>query len=65
MDNDITLLLYRIKVNIRKVEAGARDVLDDITADYLALMDLLKLFLISERESYYGYFLMNMTFQVD
>lgn len=65
MDNDIVLLLYRIKVNIRKVEDGNRDFLSDIEADFRELMELIKMFLISERETYYGYFLMNMSFKVD
>ena len=65
MENDITVLLYGIKSNIRKVEAGDRDCLYDIECDFLQLMELLKLFLISERETYYGYFLMNMSFNVE
>lgn len=64
-ETDIVLLLYRIKVNIRKVEGGDREILEDISSDFLQLMELLKLFLISEKETYYGYFLMNMSFKVD
>ena len=62
---DVILLLYRIKVNIRKVESGDINSLESIQEDFLELMELLKLFLISERETYYGYFLMNMSFKVD
>lgn len=67
MSSDINVLLYRIKENIRLVEAGSRDklVLDSICSDYLDLIELLKLFLISERDSYYGYFLMNMQFKAN
>lgn len=36
-----------------------------IEADYLELLELIKLFLISERDSYYGYFLMNMQFRTN
>ncbi len=64
-ETDIILLLYRIKVNIRKIENGDRESLDAVETDFLQLMELLKLFLISERETYYGYFLMNMSFKVD
>ena len=38
--------------------------LDEVRADFLAFLELVKLFLISERDSYYGYFLMNMQFRV-
>ena len=64
MDTDIVQLLYGIKINIRKVEAGDRECLNDIESDFYKLMELLKLFLISEQESYYGYFLLNMSFHV-
>lgn len=64
MSNDITELLYRIKENIHEIESGdARtSLLDEVQADFLELIELIKLFLISERDSYYGYFLMNMQF---
>lgn len=67
MDNDITSLLYRIKDNIKIIESGDADLslLDDVRSDFLELLELIKLFLISERDSYYGYFLMNMQFHVD
>ena len=67
MSNDIKDILYRIKDNIRVVESGntSEDVLDEIQYDYLELIELIKLFLISEREIYYGYFLMNMQFSVN
>ena len=34
----------------------------EIEFDFLEFLELAKLFLISERDSYYGYFLMNMQF---
>lgn len=67
MENDIARLLLRVKDNIDVVESGdVRDsLLDEVRADFLDLIELIKLFLISERDSYYGYFLMNMQFRVD
>lgn len=65
--NDITALLYRIKDNIRAIEGGdmRAPLLDEVRADFLDLIELIKLFLISERDSYYGYFLMNMQFRAN
>ncbi len=67
MTNDITTLLYRIKENIAAIEAGdvSNPLLEEVRADFLEFMELAKLFLISERDSYYGYFLMNMQFSVN
>ena len=67
MTNDITQLLYRIKENIAAIEAGETlySLLDEVRSDFLEFMELCKLFLISERDSYYGYFLMNMQFSVN
>lgn len=64
---DIGELLYRIKDNIKAVEAGGAPapLLAEIEADFLAFMELVKLFLISERDTYYGYFLLNMRFKAD
>ena len=65
--NDIASLLYSIKENIKVIESGEYNyiLLDEIQSDFLDLMELIKLFLISERDSYYGYFMMNMQFQVN
>jgi predicted metal-dependent peptidase len=67
MANDITSLLYRIKENIRAIEAGdTRDpLLFEVRSDFLELVETIKLFLISERDSYYGYFMMNMQFRAN
>lgn len=64
---DITELLYRIKDNINAVENGDTRVplLNEIESDFLEFLELTKLFLISERDSYYGYFLMNMQFRTN
>ena len=67
MNNDILLLLTRIKDNIKIVENGDtnQSILDEIQSDFLQMIDLMKLFLISERDSYYGYFFMNMRFNAN
>ena len=67
MQTDIVQLLANIKSNIAAVEQGERRaaVLDEIEADCVHMLELMKLFLISERDSYYGYFLMNLTYDVD
>lgn len=67
MTQDITTILYRIKENIGAIEAGAEDELrlEEVRSDFLDFMELAKLFMISERDSYYGYFLMNMDFRVN
>ena len=67
MNSDITALLYRIKENNKAIENGdVRDpILIEVETDFLNLIELIKLFLISERDSYYGYFLMNMQFRVN
>jgi len=67
LKNDITALLYRIKDNIRAIEGGdtREPLLDEVRSDFLDLIELIKLFLISERDSYYGYFLMNMQFRAN
>lgn len=64
---DIQRLLYRIKENIKLIEAGADSspLLYETHTLFLELLELIKLFLISERDSYYGYFLMNMQFRVN
>lgn len=64
---DIAELLSGIKQKIRIVESGNHDgaFLKEIEADFLEFLELAKLFLISERDSYYGYFLMNMQLRAD
>ena len=67
MQTDIVQLLMNIKLNIAAVEQGERSasVMNEIEADCTQMLELMKLFLISERDSYYGYFLMNLTYEVD
>ena len=67
MTKDITQILWTIKENIRTVEQGTSNasLLEEIEGDFLEFLELTKLFLISERDSYYGYFLMNMLFRAN
>ena len=65
--DSITTLLYRIKDNINAVEDGdtRAPLLEEIERDFLDFLELAKLFLISQRDSYYGYFFMNMQFRAN
>lgn len=66
MNNDVVSLLYQIKDNIKLLNnENSKEQLNNIKNDFLEMMELLKLFLISERNTYYGYFLMNMKFEVN
>ena len=67
MNNDIIEVLLRIKENIKIIEGGDEDesLLDKVRSDFIEMLELIKLFLISERDSYYGYCLMNMQFNAD
>ena len=67
MTDNIQELLREIKKDISLVEKEnyKQPVFDEIENDFLHLAELIKLFLISERDSYYGYILMNMHFRVD
>lgn len=67
MTKDIAGLLCRIKDNIRLIDGGVSPeaLSDELCADFLEMIELIKLFLISERDSYYGYFLMNMQFAAE
>ena len=53
MQTDIVQLLTNMKLNIAAVEQGERRaaVLDEIEADCVHMLELMKLFLISERDS--------------
>ena len=59
--------LYRIKDNIDAVENGQREqaIFDEIELDFYEMLELIKLFMISERDSYYGYFMMNLSYHAD
>lgn len=66
-EQNIKVLLLNIKTNIVKVESNQYtfDTLKEIEKDFLNVIELIKLFLISRRDTYYGYFMMNMRFQVN
>ena len=59
--------LYRIKDNINAIENGQREqaIFDEIEFDFYQMLELIKLFMISERDSYYGYFMMNLSYHAD
>ncbi|MBQ9009934.1 MAG: hypothetical protein IJ088_11470 [Clostridia bacterium] len=65
MDRDISAILIRIRDNIRRVESGETEqpVMDEIDTDFHRMMELIRLFLLSERDTYYGFILMNLTFR--
>lgn len=67
MTDDIKSVLLRIKEDISAVEMDgpSAPVLDEIDRDFRRLLELIKLFLISERDSYYGFILMNMSFRAN
>lgn len=66
-DNNIKTLLYKLKANTSLVEQNnySTDILDELKNDCVSLLELLKLFLISNRDTYYGYFVMNMIYEID
>lgn len=68
MENfDVKVLLLNIKENISIIKKGivSDTILNDIESNFIDLLELLKLFLISKRDVYYGYFMMNMTYKVN
>lgn len=67
MSKDIAQLLYGIKVNIASIEEGDRSphLFEQVRHDCVEMLELMKLFLIAQRDSYYGYFMMNLTYEVD
>ena len=65
--SDIAEVLDRVKKNIDIVESGRFDnsILDEISYDFEEMFETIKMFLISERDIYYGYILMNLQFSVN
>lgn len=66
MQNNVSQLYDRIKGSVAQVEGGQHTgkTLTLIRTDCLELFGLLELLLISERDSYYGYFFMNLTYDI-
>lgn len=67
MDVNIQTHLQRIQNNILLLNEAANfePILEEIEIDFLQLLELCKLFLLSERDTYYGYVLMSMRFQTN
>ena len=65
--NNIKEYLLRIKDDIAAVENGSRELslFAEIESDFYQMLELIKLFMISERDSYYGYFMMNLSYHAD
>lgn len=65
--NNIKEYLFRIKDDIDAVENGSRELslFAEIESDFYQMLELIKLFMISERDSYYGYFMMNLSYHAD
>lgn len=67
MNTDIVVLYQRISSQINNVENNKynQNILDDLRSDFIELLECIKLFLISERDLYYGYFMMNLNFEIN
>ena len=64
--DDITALLQGMKSSVSAFEQTKdRALLQQIDSDFQRFAQLATLFLIAERDSYYGYFLMSMTFRTN
>lgn len=57
----------KIKENISIIENNGFNnaILNEIESDFISFIELIKLFLISERDTYYGYILMNLRIVVN
>lgn len=67
MTEDISELLETVKKDIALVEGGdeSPERLSELGDVFERMLELIKLFLISERDSYYGYFLISMSIRTD
>lgn len=67
MNTDIIALYQRISSQINDVENNNYNpkMLDDLRSNFIELLECIKLFLISERDLYYGYFMMNLSFEIN
>ena len=64
---DFKKLLNNIKKNINSVEEDnySNNTLKEICDDFTELVEKAKLFLLSEKDCYYGFFLLNLELEVD
>ena len=68
MDNDsISASYQRIQANIATIEGGHFDdtIALEIKNDFLNLMEGIKIYLISNKDTYYGTFFLNLSFEAD
>ncbi len=67
MDENIEYYYSELQVNIGIVEEDEnnREALEAVTANFKAVFEYIKMFLIANKERYYGYFLMDMELRVD
>lgn len=66
-ETSLSDLLTQLKADIALVENGSftQETLDELRQIFINMIELCKLFLLSERDTYYGHFLMNMQICVD
>ena len=63
-ESSISALLERMRDSAQKLQEDVSPaILSRLTCDFNRFAELVKLFLISERDSYYGYVLMNLGFE--
>lgn len=67
MEDNIEFYFKRLQENILIVEDDEENqqALDAVTVNFKAVFDYIKMFLIANKERYYGYFLMDMELQID
>ncbi len=67
MDENIEYYYSELQVNIGIVEEDEdnREALEAVTANFKAVFEYIKMFLIANKERYYGYFLMDMDLRID
>jgi len=67
MDKDVIYCYQEMIRNIRIVEDNEEDneALENVRESFFELFEYIKMFLISKKERYYGYFLMDFTITVD
>lgn len=67
MNDNIEYYYERLQENILIVEENEenRSALDSVTVNFREVFDYIKMFLIANKERYYGYFLMDMELRID